>query len=41
MNVWLKRKFGELLVALGLVERPRLQPVPVASEAQRRGRPRK
>ncbi|MEX6502543.1 PA1414 family protein [Pseudomonas zhanjiangensis] len=40
MNAWLNRRVWQLLVALGLIERPRLQPVPVPSEAQRRQRPR-
>lgn len=36
MNAWLKLRVWKLLVALGLVEPPRLQPIAIRHEAQGR-----
>ncbi|MGX5725843.1 PA1414 family protein [Metapseudomonas otitidis] len=36
MKAWLSRFAWQLSVTLGLIERPRLQPIPVRSDEQRR-----
>ncbi|WP_305956021.1 PA1414 family protein [Pseudomonas sp. 2FG] len=36
MNIWLRTLAWKLSVALGLIEAPRLQPIPIHSDEQRR-----